>query len=117
MKSGQGSLRWKRTRYGPAISTSRTLSWRIRAPLARRKLYFTSSAVNGSPLWKRRPSRSLNSYTRLSALTFHDSARLGVSMPPGIGFTNASCIAVSTQNGVRTPTTSPGSNQEGESVT
>jgi hypothetical protein len=38
-------------------------------------------------------------------------------MPPGIGFTSASCIAVSTQNGVSTPTTSPGSNQAGESVT
>ena len=94
-----------------------TFSWRIRAPLARRKLNFTSSAVKGSPLWNLSPSRSLNSYTRWSGLTFHDSARLGVSMPPGIGFTRASCIAVSTQNGVMTPTTSPGSNQAGERVT
>src|SRR2546430_1455674 len=36
---------------------------------------------------------------------------------PGMGFTSASCIAYSTQNGVSWPTTSPGSNHRGESVT
>jgi hypothetical protein len=61
--------------------------------LDRWKLNFTSSAVNGSPLWNFNPSRSLKSYTRWSALTVHDSARLGVMRLPGIGFTSASCIA------------------------
>ena len=34
-----------------------------------------------------------------------------------MGFTSASCMAYSTQNGVSWPTTSPGSNHTGESVT
>ncbi len=61
MKSGNGSCRWKRTRKGSTISMSRTFSLRIRELLARMKLNFTSSAVNGSPLWNFTPWRSLNS--------------------------------------------------------
>src|SRR5439155_10876357 len=90
MKSGHGSLSWNRTRYGEGLETSFTLSFRTFEPLARAKLNFTSSAVNGSPLWNFRPSRSLNSYVRWSALTVHDSARLGAMRLPGIGFTSAS---------------------------
>ena len=74
--------------------------------------------MKASPLWNFNPSRSLKSYTRPSALTVHDSARLGARRLPGIGFTSASCIAYSTQNGVRKlPATSPGSNHAGASVT
>jgi len=54
---------------------------------------------------------------RWSALTVQDSARLGVKWLPGIGLTRASCMAYRTQNGVRTPTTSAGSNQAGAKVT
>ena len=93
MKSGKGSWRWKRTRDGLTISTSRTRSLRTLPTLERRKLNFTSSAVKGSPLWNLSPSRSLKSYTRWSALTVHDSARLGAIRLPGIGFTRASCMA------------------------
>src|SRR5262245_44792450 len=118
MKSGNGSWRWKRTREGPTISTSRTRSLSALPTFDRWKLNFTSSAVNGSPLWNFRPSRSLNSYVRWSALTVHDSARLGAMRLPGIGFTSAACRAKSSQKGVRKPSvTSPGSNQAGASVT
>ena len=47
MKSGHGSCSWKRTRWGPTTVTSFTFSRRILEPLARWKLNFTSSAVNG----------------------------------------------------------------------
>ncbi len=85
--------------------------------MARSKLNFTSSAVNGSPLWNLRLGRSLNSYAFWSGLTVHDSARLGVRWLPGIGFTSASWSAYITQNGVSTPTTSAGSNHAGAIVT
>jgi hypothetical protein len=61
MKSGNGSFRWKRTREGLTISTSRTRSFSTLPTFERWKLNFTSSAVNGSPLWNFTPSRSLNS--------------------------------------------------------
>jgi len=53
MKSGHGSFRWKRTRPGSTICTSRTRSCRslAAAPLYRSNENFTSSAVTGSPLW------------------------------------------------------------------
>ena len=93
MKSGQGSWRWKRTRWGSTTVTSRTLSCRTFEPFARWKLNFTSSAVKASPLWNLSPSRSLNSYERWSTLIVQDSARLGVMRLPGMGFTSASWIA------------------------
>ena len=117
MKSGNGSWSTNRTRKGSTTTTSRTRSFRIFAPFVRWKLNFTSSAVNGSPLWKRSPSRSLNSYARWSALIVHDSARLGAIRFPGIGFTSASWIAYITQNGVICPIVSAGSNHIGASVT
>src|SRR5215813_10434086 len=118
MKSGNGSCRWKRTRAGLTISTSRTRSLSTLPTLERWKLNFTSSAVNGSPLWNFSPSRSLKSYVSPSLDIVHDSARLGVMRLPGIGFTTASCSAYNTQNGVRKPpVTSPGSNHAGASVT
>ena len=61
MKSGHGSCSWKRTRYGLDDLDLRDLVVQDLAPLARWKLNFTSSAVNGSPLWNFSPSRSLNS--------------------------------------------------------
>ena len=53
MKSGHGSLRTKRTRFGATTWTSRTRSFSCLAPLPlyRSNVNFTSSAVTGSPLW------------------------------------------------------------------
>lgn len=70
--------------------------FRRAAPLYRSKLNFTSSAVQGSPLWKRSPSRSLNSYTRPSGLSVQDSARLWPIFSPGIGRITPSWRAYST---------------------
>src|SRR3954469_12612817 len=47
----------------------------------------------------------------------NDSARLGVAILPGIGFTMPSCSAYSTMKGVRMPGVSAGSNQVGASDT
>src|SRR5262245_47241439 len=47
----------------------------------------------------------------------HDSARLGVLMPPGIGFTSASCSAYKIMNGVISASVSAGSSQRVASVT
>src|SRR2546429_9953337 len=101
MKSGHGSFRWKRTRAGSTTSTSRTRSFRsgAAAPLYRSKENFTSSAVTGSPLWNRGPRRSTNSHVRPSRDIVHDSARLGVLMLPGIGFTSGPGRAVLDMDG------------------
>jgi hypothetical protein len=63
MKSGQGSFSTKRTRFGARTWISFTLSFRSFAPLPlyRSKLNFTSSAVTGSPVWKRAFFRMTNS--------------------------------------------------------
>jgi hypothetical protein len=63
------------------------------APRYRSKENFTSSAVTGSPLWKRVPLRRTNSHTRPSFDMVHDSARLGALRLAGIGFTRASWSA------------------------
>src|SRR5438067_57673 len=78
MKSGHGSLSWKRIVSGSTTSTCRTLAWSsvAPAPLYRSKLNFTSSVVTGSPLSNFSPRRSLNSYVSPSGLSVHDSARL-----------------------------------------
>src|SRR6185312_6487307 len=52
-----------------------------------------------------------------SGETDQDSARLGASFCPGIGFTTASCRAYSIMNGVMIPGVSAGSNQVGASET
>src|SRR3989442_6987505 len=92
MKSGHGSLRWIRTRPGSTIWTSRTrsLSSFADAPRYRSNENLTSAAVTGSPLWNFTPRRITNSYVRPSFDAVHDSARLGVLLFPGIGFTSAS---------------------------
>src|SRR2546425_11710624 len=119
MKSGQGSLRRKRTRAGSATSTMAIFSFRSLAaePRYRSNENFTSSAVTGSPLWNRAPLRRTNSYTSPSGDMLQDSARLGALELPGIGFTTASCNAYSTIHGVMIPEGSAGSNQEGASDT
>jgi hypothetical protein len=63
MKSGHGCLSRKRTRCVSTISTAATCAFRVlaAAPRYRSKENFTSSAVNGSPLWNRTPRRSTNS--------------------------------------------------------
>src|SRR5439155_247292 len=87
MKSGHGSLKWKRTRPGSTIWTSRTRSLRslAAAPRYRSKENLTSSAVTGPPLWNFTPLRRTNSYVRPSFDTVHDSARLRESSPAGSG--------------------------------
>src|SRR5919109_388614 len=99
MKSGHGSASWKRTRWRSTTVTSRTLSCNCLAPLARRKLNWTSSAVKGSPLWNLSPSRSLNSYTNPSGLSVQDSAKLLPICSPGKGRTSASWSACSAPKG------------------
>src|SRR6266540_4159461 len=119
MKSGHGSFRWKRTRPGSTIWTSRTRSFRslAAAPRYRSKENLTSSAVTGSPLWNFTPLRRTNSYVRPSFDTVHDSARLGVLSPAGIGFTSASWMAYSTMNGLMNASVSIGSSQREARVT
>src|SRR5215813_9903109 len=118
MKSGQGSLSTKRIRPGSIIWISRTRSLRSLnpAPLYRSNENFTSSAVTGSPLWNFTPRRMTNSYVSPSFDWLHDSARLGVLGPAGIGFTSASWSAYSTMNGVMIPSVSAGSSQRDASV-
>src|SRR5262249_28714363 len=119
MKSGQASLRTKRTRFGATICTSFTLSLSSLAPLP---LYlsnvnFTSSAVTGSPLWNLVPLRRRNSYVRPSLETVHDSARLGGLSPPGMGLTRAPGLA---DRGMKRGVDAsgwPGSSQRETSVT
>jgi hypothetical protein len=67
-------------RPGSTIWTSRTLSLNSVAavPRYRSNENFTSSAVTGSPLWKRTPLRRTNSHVRPSLDMVHDSARHGV---------------------------------------
>src|SRR4030095_17221106 len=91
MKSGQASLSTNRTRFGATTWTSFTFSLRSRAdaPLYRSKVSFTSSAWTGSPLWNLAFLRRTNSYVSPSFETDHDSARLGVLRPGGIGFRSA----------------------------
>src|SRR2546426_7260889 len=119
MKSGQGSLRWKRTRVGSTACTSRTRSLKsgAAAPRYRSKENFTSSAVTGSPLWNVTPLRSTKSHVRPSFDMLHDSARHGVLIPAGIGLTSASCSAYMTMNGVVSASVSPGSSHRDASVT
>src|SRR5262249_19198109 len=119
MKSGHGSFRWKRTRPGSTTWTSRTRSLRslAAAPRYRSNENLTSSAVTGSPLWNFTPLRRTNSYVRPSLDVVHDSARLGVLSPAGIGFTRASWIAYSTMNGLMKASVSLGSSQRAASVT
>src|SRR5215470_19400289 len=76
-----------------------------------------SSAVTGSPLWNLSPRRSLNSYTRPSGLSVHDSARLGPIFWLGSGRTSASWIAYSVPKGVIWGGALEGSNQVGAIVT
>jgi hypothetical protein len=85
--------------------------------LYRSKLNFTSSAVTGSPLWNFRPRRSLNSYVSPSALSVHDSARLGPIFWPGSGRTSASCSAYRIPKGVICGGAVDGSNHVGAMVT
>src|SRR5712691_6165176 len=102
-------------RCGSRMSTdlTRSCSSLAEAPRYRRKLNFTSSAVKGSPLWNFRPSRSLNSYTRPSGLSFQDSARHGAMSLPGSGLMSASCMAYRNTNGVPMPGVSAGSRKVG----
>src|SRR5262245_3539633 len=118
MKSGHGSLRMKRTRPGSTTCTSRTRSLRsfTPEPLYRSKENFTSPAVTGSPLWNFTPFRRTNSYVSPSFDCVHDSARLAVLGPAGMGFTIASCRAYSTMNGVMMPSVSAGSSHREASV-
>src|SRR6516225_4771321 len=58
MKSGHGSCSINCTVYGSTITTSLTFWWSS-TPCARSKLNFTSSAVNGSPLWNFEPLAQL----------------------------------------------------------
>src|SRR5216683_7119640 len=74
-----------------------------------READFTSSAVKGSPLWNLSPSRSLNSYTSPSGLSFQDSARHGAMSLPGSGLIRASCRAYRKTNGTPIPGVSAGS--------
>jgi len=92
MKSAQGFLRRKRTRCASTISIAATCAFRVEAatPLYRSKENFTSSALNGSPLWNFTPLRSTNSYASPSLETVQDSARLGAIGWPGMGFTSPS---------------------------
>src|SRR5262245_28762294 len=119
MKSGHGSLRTKRTWPGSTTWTSRTLSLSslAAAPRYRSKENLTSSAVTGSPLWNFVPLRRTNSYVRPSLETVHDSARLGVLSPPGIGFTSASWTAYNTMKGLMNASVSPGSSAFAARVT
>src|SRR6266850_3752989 len=119
MKSGHGSFRMKRTRPGSTIWTSRTrsLSSLADAPRYRSKENLTSSEVSGSPLWNFTPFLRTNSYVSPSFDTVHDSARLGVLSPAGIGFTSASWMAYSTMNGVMNASVSLGSSQRVARVT
>src|SRR5262249_15340657 len=72
----------------------------------------------GSPLWNLSSRRSLNSYTSPSALSVHDSARLGDILPlPGSGRTSASCSANRMPNGVIWGGAVDGSNHVGAIVT
>src|SRR4029077_20311634 len=72
----------------------------------------------GSPLWNLRSRRSLNSYVSPSALSVHDSARLGDILPfPGRGRTRASWSANRMPNGVICAGAVDGSNQVGAIVT
>ena len=52
-----------------------------------------------------------------SGLSDQDSARLGASVWPGMGFTRASWRAYKNMNGVIMPGVSAGSNQVGDKVT
>ena len=56
-------------------------------------------------------------YERWSLASVHDSARLGVVSPAGIGFTIASWIAYMTMNGVLNASVSAGSSQREARVT
>src|SRR2546425_1705012 len=117
MKSGHGSFRRKRTRYGSTTSTAATFSFNrlAAAPLYRSNENFTSSAVSASPLWNTTPLRTTNSYTSPSFDVVQDSASDGANGLPGIGFTIASCTAVSTIITEMIPVCSAGSNQIGAS--
>src|SRR5581483_11680082 len=119
MKSGHGSFSTKRTTDGETIWTSFTLLFSsvALAPLYRSNVNFTSSAVTGVPSWNLTPLRMLNVYVRWSFDSDHDSARLGVMRPPGIGFTSASCTAYMTMYGVLNASASPGSSHFAGSVT
>ena len=68
-------------------------------------------------MWNFTPLRRTNSYVSPSFDCDHDSARLGVFSPPGIGFTSASWMAYSTMNGVMNASVSLGSSQRVASVT
>src|SRR5439155_8497212 len=85
------------------------------APLYRSNENFTSSAVSASPLWNTTPLRTTNSYTSPSFDVVQDSASDGANGLPGIGFTIASCTAVSTIITEMIPVCSAGSNQIGAS--
>src|SRR5437870_4627967 len=117
MKSGHGSFRRKRTRYGSTTSTAATFSFNrlAAAPLYRSNENFTSSVVSASPLWNTTPLRTTNSYTSPSFDVVQDSASDGANGLPGIGFTIASCTAVSTIITEMIPVCSAGSNQIGAS--
>jgi hypothetical protein len=60
-------------------------------------------------LWNFTPFLRMNSYVSPSLDAVHDSARLGVLSPAGIGFTSASWIAYSTMNGLMNASVSEGS--------
>src|SRR5688572_18218922 len=119
MKSGHGSLRTKRTWVGGTTTTSFTFSFRsvALAPLYRSKENFTSSGVTGEPSWNLAFFRMVKVYVRWSRDSFHDSARLGVVMPAGIGFTIASWMAYMTMYGVLNASVSAGSSHLAASVT
>src|SRR5260221_7864582 len=82
-----GVDRWKRT---VLLSTTSTDWYALGQPPARgdfssgssrrSMLYLTAAALNGSPLWKRTPWRSLNSIVFGSG-NVHDSANIGTSAP------------------------------------
>jgi hypothetical protein len=61
--------------------------------------------------------RSTKVYERWSLASDHDSARLGVVSPLGIGFSMASWIAYITMNGVLNASVSAGSSQRAARVT
>src|SRR5438128_4701040 len=92
MKSAHGSLSRNWMRRASTTRTSFIFSlrtWAL-APRYRSKENFTSSAVTASPLWKRAPLRSRNSYTSPSGETVQDSARHGALGPLGMGLRRAS---------------------------
>ena len=62
------------------------------------------------------PLRRTKSYVSPSFDWVHDSARLGVFQPAGIGFTSASWSAYRNMNGVMMPSVSAGSSQRDASV-